>query len=217
MLAIRLVCVVSAGRQSGTGRLLLPLPSRPFHAYSLIHGRPASDDDDDLAAVATRPATFAYDEATAILAGGDALQGRWRLSVAAQAQDLKPGEARFLRMIRPASLRRRGSTGDGRRAGVSILGRRSFVVLRSWTCPRIEQECTHTKPVSLHSAPACSLAPWPGEQVDESSSRRLSRYAHCIGLAFPGSDDIIRYRKLDSHGVLSKQQGADASPLHICS
>lgn len=148
-----------------------------IHAYSLIHDDLPAMDDDDLRR--GRPSCHRqFDEATAILAG-DALQA---LAYEILAQDASIGAERALRLLQlvASACGSKGMAG-GQALDLDAVGRPLSLA---------ELETMHRLKTGalIH---ASVMAPCLLVGADESVSQGLSRYGHCIGLAFQIHDDIL--------------------------
>jgi geranylgeranyl pyrophosphate synthase len=168
-----------------------------IHAYSLIHDDLPAMDDDDLRR--GRPTCHReFDEATAILAG-DALQAlafEALLHDAGASLDAKTRLA-MVEMLARAS----GSSGmaGGQALDLAAVGRELTLA---------ELENVHEHKTGALIQASVMLGYLASGKSDADLAARLTRYAHCIGLAFQVQDDI-----LDVEGAtetIGKPQGSDA-------
>ena len=198
---IRPVLVYAAGEAFGVPLAVLDAPAcavEMIHAYSLIHDDLPAMDNDDLRR--GKPTCHrAFDEATAILAG-DALQA---LAFAALAGDpaLAVNTAVRVRMIHTLALASgsRGMAG-GQAMDLAAVG-------RDLTVAQLETMHVHKTGALIRASVQLGALCHGG--LTDSEYEHLSRYAHCIGLAFQIKDDILDV-EVDT-ATLGKPQGSDAA------
>ncbi len=198
---IRPVLVYAAGDAFAVPLAVLDAPAcavEMIHAYSLIHDDLPAMDNDDLRR--GKPTCHrAFDEATAILAG-DALQA---LAFAALAGDpaLSVNAAVRVRMINTLALASgsRGMAG-GQAIDLAAVG-------RDLTVAQLENMHVHKTGALIRASVQLGALCHGG--LTDSEFEHLSRYAHCIGLAFQIKDDILDV-EVDT-ATLGKPQGSDAA------
>ncbi|OGT81734.1 MAG: geranyl transferase [Gammaproteobacteria bacterium RIFCSPLOWO2_02_FULL_61_13] len=198
---IRPVLVYAAGEAFAVPLAVLDAPAcavEMIHAYSLIHDDLPAMDNDDLRR--GKPTCHrAFDEATAILAG-DALQA---LAFAALAGDpaLSVDPKVRVRMIHTLALAS-GSLGmaGGQAIDLAAVG-------RDLTVAQLENMHVHKTGALIRASVQLGALCHGG--LTDSEFVHLSRYAHCIGLAFQIKDDILDV-EVDT-ATLGKPQGSDAA------
>jgi len=198
---IRPVLVYAAGEAFAVPLAVLDAPAcavEMIHAYSLIHDDLPAMDNDDLRR--GKPTCHrAFDEATAILAG-DALQA---LAFAALAGDpnLAVSANVRVRMINTlaAASGSRGMAG-GQAIDLAAVGRDLTVK---------ELETMHVHKTGALIRASVQLGALCHGGLTDPEFEHLSRYAHCIGLAFQIKDDILDV-EVDT-ATLGKPQGSDAA------
>lgn len=167
-----------------------------IHAYSLIHDDLPAMDDDDLRR--GKPTCHrAFDEATAILAG-DALQAL-AFEVLAADPAIRATAAVRVRMIHvlAAASGSRGMAG-GQAIDLAAVGRDLAV-------DELENMHVHKTGALIRASVQLGALCHPG--LTDAEYGHLSRYAHCIGLAFQIKDDILDV-EVDT-ATLGKPQGSD--------
>lgn len=196
---IRPVLVYAAGEAFAVPAQTLDAPAcavEMIHAYSLIHDDLPAMDNDDLRR--GKPTCHrAFDEATAILAG-DALQA---LAFEALASDAAlavsaPVRVRMINILATAS----GSRGmaGGQAIDLAAVG-------RELTVAQLENMHVHKTGALIRASVQLGVLCHTG--LTDSEFEHLSRYAHCIGLAFQIKDDILDI-EVDTE-TLGKPQGSD--------
>jgi farnesyl diphosphate synthase len=167
-----------------------------IHAYSLIHDDLPAMDNDDLRR--GKPTCHrAFDEATAILAG-DALQAL-AFDVLATDPQMSVTPAVRLRMVRILAAAS-GSLGmaGGQAIDLAAVG-------RELTAGQLEN--MHLRKTGALIRASVQLGALCHTGLPERELAQLSRYAHCIGLAFQIKDDILDV-EADTE-TLGKPQGSD--------
>jgi farnesyl diphosphate synthase len=167
-----------------------------IHAYSLIHDDLPAMDNDDLRR--GKPTCHrAFDEATAILAG-DALQAlAFDVLAADESMPVAPPvRVRMVRILAAAS----GSMGmaGGQAIDLAAVG-------RDLTVAELENMHVHKTGALIRASVQLGALCHPG--LSETEFDQLSRFAHCIGLAFQIQDDILDV-EVDT-ATLGKPQGSD--------
>jgi farnesyl diphosphate synthase len=196
---IRPVLVYAAGDTFSIPPETLDAPAcavELIHAYSLIHDDLPAMDDDDLRR--GKPTCHrAFDEATAILAG-DALQALAFEVLAADAalSVAAPVRVRMIQVLAAAS----GSRGmaGGQAIDLAAVGRDLTVA---------ELEHMHVRKTGALIRASVQLGALCHAGLTAGEYERLSRFAHCIGLAFQIKDDILDV-EVDT-ATLGKPQGSD--------
>ncbi|MBI2969760.1 MAG: (2E,6E)-farnesyl diphosphate synthase [Gammaproteobacteria bacterium] len=196
---IRPVLVYASGAAFGVepGRLDGPACAvEMIHAYSLIHDDLPAMDNDDLRR--GRPTCHrAFDEATAILAG-DALQAL-AFHVLAHDPNIQVAPGQRLRMIDTLALAS-GSLGmaGGQAMDLAAVG-------QALTIEKLET--MHLRKTGALIRASVELGALCFEKLEPAAFDEVSRFAHCIGLAFQIRDDIIDIES-DTE-TLGKPQGSD--------
>jgi farnesyl diphosphate synthase len=198
---IRPVLVYAAGEAFAVPLAMLDAPAcavEMIHAYSLIHDDLPAMDNDDLRR--GKPTCHrAFDEATAILAG-DALQAQ-AFAVLAGDPNLAVNPDVRVRMIYTLAVASgsRGMAG-GQAIDLAAVG-------RDLTVAQLETMHVHKTGALIRASVQLGALCHGG--LTDSQFEHLSRYAHCIGLAFQIKDDILDV-EVDT-ATLGKPQGSDAA------
>lgn len=196
---VRPVLVYATGETFAVNADTLDAPAcavEMIHAYSLIHDDLPAMDNDDLRR--GKPTCHrAFDEATAILAG-DALQAL-AFEVLAADPALAVSAAVRVRMMHVLATASgsRGMAG-GQAIDLAAVG-------RDLTVAQLEDMHVHKTGALIRASVQLGALCHPG--LTESEYGQLSRYAHCIGLAFQIKDDILDV-EVDT-ATLGKPQGSD--------
>lgn len=195
---LRPLLVYSTGSALGVPEAILDAPASAvelIHAYSLVHDDLPCMDDDDLRR--GRPACHkAFDEATAMLVG-DALQSlAFRILV-------DPALAIPARNQIKAILLLAEATGSRGMAGGQAIDLES--VGKHLTLAELETMHQLKTGALIHASVLLGALCHPG--IDEVMLKNLSRFAHCIGLAFQIQDDILDVES--DTATLGKTQGSD--------
>lgn len=196
---IRPVLVYAAGEAFSLGADTLDAPAcavEMIHAYSLIHDDLPAMDNDDLRR--GKPTCHrAFDEATAILAG-DALQ-----ALAFEVLTAHPALAvdatvrvRMMNVLAVAS----GSRGMAGGQAIDLAS-----VGHDLNVAQLENMHVHKTGALIRASVQLGALCHGG--LSDADYERLSRYAHCIGLAFQIKDDILDV-EVDT-ATLGKPQGSD--------
>lgn len=196
---IRPILVYAAGETFSIPAGVLDGPAcavEMIHAYSLIHDDLPAMDNDDLRR--GKPTCHrAFNEATAILAG-DALQAlAFEVLAADPALAVSaPVRVRMINILATAS----GSRGmaGGQAIDLAAVG-------RDLTVAQLENMHVHKTGALIQAGVQLGALCHPA--LTEGEFERLSRYAHCIGLAFQIKDDILDI-EVDTE-TLGKPQGSD--------
>lgn len=196
---VRPLLVYAAGTCMGTDEELLdPIASAVecIHAYSLVHDDMPVMDDDELRR-GQPTCHIKYDEATAMLVG-DALQ-TLAFDILAHHVDNSINSEQKLRMV-----------GELARASghVGMVGGQAIDLYSVGKALDIKAlENMHGKKTGALIQASVTLGALSNPATTTEQISALQRYAHCIGLAFQVTDDI-----LDVEGetaVIGKTQGAD--------
>lgn len=196
---IRPVLVYATGEAFGVELDALESPAcavELIHAYSLIHDDLPAMDNDDLRR--GRPTCHrAFDEATAILAG-DALQAL-AFHILAQSDTIRVNDRQRLQMI-DALAYASGSRGmaGGQAIDLAAVGKKLGI-------NALENMHRHKTGALIQAS--VEMGALSAENVDRQSLDNVSRFAHCIGLAFQVQDDILDVES-DTE-TLGKPQGSD--------
>ena len=196
---IRPVLVYAAGQAFGLELKHLDGPAcavEMIHAYSLIHDDLPAMDDDDLRR--GRPTCHkAFDEATAILAG-DALQAL-AFHVLAADENIQVNAEQRLRMINILAV---ASGSEGMAGGQAID---LAAVGKSLDLEQLQNMHVHKTGALIRAS--VELGALSISNIGENELAKMSRYAHCIGLAFQIHDDVLDIES-DTE-TLGKPQGSD--------
>ena len=167
-----------------------------IHAYSLVHDDLPAMDDDDLRR--GRPTLHRqFDEATAILAG-DALQAL-AFHVLASDPAISALPAQRIRMIDTLAL----ASGSVGMAGGQAIDLAS--VGKSLGLAELENMHIHKTGALIRAS--VELGALCADGFDSQRFALVSKYGHCIGLAFQIQDDILDIES-DTE-TLGKPQGSD--------
>ncbi len=168
-----------------------------IHAYSLVHDDLPCMDDDDLRR--GKPTChIEYDEATALLVG-DALQALAFQVLTEPA--LKVDAALQLQMLRILGQ----AAGSRGMAGGQAIDLQS--VGKTLTLPELEFMHIHKTGALIRAA--VLLGAHCGTALDEVQLDKVTRYAHCVGLAFQVVDDVLDCEAPTA--TLGKTAGKDAA------
>ncbi len=196
---IRPILVYAAGHTFSIPDSALDGPAcavEMIHAYSLIHDDLPAMDNDDLRR--GKPTCHrAFDEATAILAG-DALQAL-AFEVLGEDPALNVDATTRIRMINilAAASGSRGMAG-GQAIDLAAVG-------QDLTVTQLETMHVHKTGALIRASVQLGALCHSG--LKDPEFELLSRYAHCIGLAFQIKDDILDV-EVDTE-ILGKPQGSD--------
>ena len=194
-----ILCMAAAHAVGGNEEEALPAccALEMIHTYSLIHDDLPAMDDDDLRR--GQPTCHrAFDEATAILAGDALLTGAFQLLAEHATEQPAEKYGSWLSII---TLISRASGHHG-----MIEGQMRDIESEGRSIDLIQLEKLHRlKTGALISASVLSGASIGG--ASEAIQSRLEQYAHCIGLAFQVTDDILNEE--GDPRVMGKAAGTD--------
>jgi len=168
-----------------------------IHAYSLVHDDLPCMDDDTLRR--GKPTCHVeYDEATALLAG-DSLQALAFQLLAELGLCADPGPQVAMLRILAQAAGSRGMAG-GQAIDLESTG-------KTLSLPELEFMHIHKTGALIRAS--VLLGAHCGDALDPAILERISRYAHCVGLAFQVIDDVLDSES--STAVLGKTAGKDAA------